>query len=145
MDVPTAVDLINQITTWPDWAITASDHTKRHEGAVLVTFEYSARNSDSPNAPAYDQWVQPFAHASFIILCDLVNTDMDLYAIVLGLQLNVLEHEAREFFGIKSVLNPVKPFHPHQTNGIASWQIWQSLIRVPMSHTVAADVYFGVA
>lgn len=145
MDVTAAIDALNHVTLWPEWRLIASDYTKRHESAVKIRLEYQVRNSDAEHAPAYAQWVEPFAHAEFALMVGDISSEdvMVLYARAFAVVLGAVEHELREFFGIVDRDNPLKPFHPHTLWGMANWQNYHDQARPAYHDTIRTDITFG--
>lgn len=116
MNVSSAVELVNRLVFLPEWQITAEDHQNRFEGSIVVNFVYQARRSERELAPQYLEFVPGGAKASFpLVVSDL--DEIGLYRAVLGLIMEVWEHESREFLRVAPT--NWAPFHPHRADGMA--------------------------
>jgi hypothetical protein len=119
MNIETAICLINGLVYKPGWTFTATDHTGRFEGTVKVRVEYPAQNSDRADAPdGYPNAI--VTYAEFPIVVGDCDSDKKLYRKLLNQLMKIEEHEAREFLRTKGTY--WAPFHPHQINGMKSWQ-----------------------
>lgn len=117
MKIPTAIDLVTALTYKPGWSITATDHTNRYEGTIVVRIDYPARNSDRDQAPAYPQEISTYA--SFPVIVEDCGGPDVLYRRILEAIVKIEEHEAREFLRV----SPTRwaPFHPHTIDGMRRW------------------------
>jgi hypothetical protein len=132
MSVDDAVRLINTVVFLPDWTFTAESYTKRFQDAVKVHVSYAARNSDRPEAPAYQAWIPGGARAEFVIqVSDCSTPDDVLRKLLVEVIMPIFEHESREFLRYPDTLDA--PFHPHRWDTMEAW-----------GHT-QLDLKFGVA
>lgn len=128
MRVESAVELINCVVYKPEWKITATDHTKRSEGAVQVRIDYPARRSERELAPDYVEEIMTYAEFPMIVLdCD----DVSIYRRLLDAIICIETHEAREF--LRVLPTEWAPFHPHRVDGMKRWG------------DIEGDLKFGIA
>ncbi|MBM0256376.1 hypothetical protein [Micromonospora sp. 4G55] len=116
MEVKSALDLVNAIIYKPGWRISAEDHTRRFEGAIVVRIDYPARASERDEAPDYEREINTYATFPLIVAdCD----DVGIYRRIVDKLIAIETHEIREFFRIQ----PTRwaPFHPHRIDGMKRW------------------------
>jgi hypothetical protein len=117
MLVNSAVELVNQLIFLPGWTITATDHSNRFEGTILVRVDYPARNSNRDQAPdGYPQEIRTYATFPLVVAdCD----DADVYGAIVEALAEIELHEIREFLRV----SPTNwaPFHPHRVDGMRRW------------------------
>lgn len=129
MDVHSAIKLTGQIVYRPEWLFTATDHTNRFEGSMLLRIDYPAQNTDREEAPAYTHKIQTYATFPIVVIdCD----NISLYKRIMESILTIEEHEAREYFRIQPTF--WAPFHPHNLGGMQRW-----------GGGVERDLKFGIA
>lgn len=128
MLINTAIDLVNDLIYKPGWKLTATDHTKRFEGTVLLRIDYPARASEREEAPEYAREITTYATFPVIVRdCD----NEALYRKILECIFDIEMHEAREFLRVQPSM--WAPFHPHRIDGMKRWG------------DVAHDLKFGIA
>lgn len=130
MRVESAMELINSSLIYkPGWRISATDHTNRFEGTILVRIDYPARNSNRDQASdGYSEEINTYAIFPVTVEdCD----DLSLMRHVLDKIIEIEAHEAREFLRVKPT--NWAPFHPHRVGGMKAWG------------TPEKDLLFGVA
>ena len=119
MECESACRLINDLIIYePNWKITATDHTNRFEGTIVIRIDYPARNTNRDQADG--GYANPImTYASFTIVAHECSDMTELYRQVLQRILLIHEHEAREYFRI----HPTNwaPFHPHRLDGMKAW------------------------
>ena len=131
MLVSSAVELVNQLIFLPRWKITATDHTKRFEGTILVRVDYPARNSNRDQADGgYAEEIDTYASVPIVVAdCD----DVSLYRAVVEMLCEIQQHEIREFLRVAPT--NWAPFHPHRVDGMRRWAEGGSL---------RSDLQFGI-
>lgn len=128
MLIESAIGLAESLVYKPGWNFTATDHSKRFEGTVLLRIDYPARASERTEAPEYDRLIQTYAEFPMVVQdCD----DVSLYRKILDHIMEIELHEAREFLRV----NPTMwaPFHPHRIDGMKRFG------------TLTEDLKFGIA
>lgn len=116
MQVDTALRLIDNIVYRPGWKISATDHTDRFEGSIIVRIEYPAQNTNRDQAPEYPEPIMTRFECPLVISdCD----DIDLYRCIIEKILLIEAHECREYFRVGNT--NWAPFHPHRVDGMRRW------------------------
>lgn len=119
MEVPIALNLLEQVCYKPDWLLTATDHTNRFEGTVMVRIDYTAFNTNRDKArEGYPEFIHTYAQFPLIV-GDIENED-ELWMRVLGAFIAIETHEAREFLRLRNQ-DFRAPFHPHRIDGMNKW------------------------
>ena len=140
MDVSEACALVNGLTTYPGWSLTAENYTHRYEATLKLTVDINGgRNSDESDAPDYPTAIVPDGpRAAFAIYVgDIVHRN-ELTARVLETLVEVFSHEVREFTRYESGGRWVAPFHPHRHDGIVAWS-------ERTGRPVSSDYHYGTA
>lgn len=117
MLVSSAIELVNSVIYQPGWKLTATDHTNRFEGTVLVRVDYPARNSNRDQAAAqYPEEISTYATFPIIVAdCD----DVSVYRALVEMLVEIQTHEIREFLRVQPT--GWAPFHPHRVDGMRRW------------------------
>ena len=127
MEIVSALKLIGNLTYKPGWKITATDHSKRFEGTVLVHIDYPAQATERVFAPDYEKDIVTYAEFPVIVIeCD----QTQLLRKILNVILEIETHEAREYFRVAPTM--WGPFNPHRVGGMKRWG------------DVAGDLKFGI-
>jgi hypothetical protein len=140
MEVPSAIRLIENLVFIPGWTFTATDHTKRFEGTILVRIDYPARASERDEAPEYAREIKTYAVFPVVVSeCD----DVAIYLKVLWAIIEIQEHEAREFLRVDPTM--WAPFHPHRVDGMKRWAALGGCKRFDdLGELVRRDLQFGI-
>lgn len=124
-----AIALVNTLIYKPGWRISATDHSRRFQGAITVKIDYPARRSEREFAPDFTEQIETYA--SFPIIVEDITDEVELFRRVMGAVLSIEIHEGREFFRVTPTW--WAPFHPHRVDGMKRWG------------TETADLTFGIA
>ena len=128
MRIDSAISLVENLVYKPGWSFSATDHSKRFEGAICVRIDYPARASEREEAPSYCREIMTYATFPMIVQdCD----DTALYRKILAAITEIEIHEAREFLRVQPTM--WAPFHPHRIDGMKRYG------------DVSADLKFGIA
>ena len=121
MNVQRALNLINSFSFWPGWKITAEldvfSSIFQPEPLIEVTYEFEASDSDSKYAPDYPVKINP--DPRFLLDPSLFDTEDGVRDVVFSNLLEVVVHEAREFFKVGA--DYASPYHPHTAAGDEAW------------------------
>lgn len=117
MEVSTALELIDTLIYKPGWTFSATDHTNRYEGSIILRIDYPARNTDRDQAPDYPVEINTYAQEP-ILVADCRDV-VDLCRQVLRVIDAIDEHEARE--SLRVAPSNWAPFHPHKVDGMKRW------------------------
>jgi len=141
MRIDSAIELVNQLVFIPGWSFTATDHTKRFEGTILVRVDYPARASERTEAPGYDREITTYATFPIVVSeCD----DASVYHKVLRAIVEIQEHEAREFLRVQPTM--WAPFHPHRVDGMKRWAALGGCKQFDdLGEAIRRDLQFGIA
>ena len=112
--------LVDSVAYKPDWSFKMTDSSYSTAYCEVV---YNTRETDPWNAPDYEEHRTPFTR-EFTIDCDRCESEVEVCRILLeealSFEVELLGHEAREFFRVKHLPtweNPTEswdaPFHPH--------------------------------
>lgn len=135
MRVESALDLINALVYKPGWRVSATDHTNRFEGSILVRIDYPARSSNREDAPDYETVINTYATFPLVVEnCD----DTSLYYKIAQAISGIDVHEMREFLRVEPTL--WAPFHPHRIGGMQTWAKMTG-----ERNGVEDDLKFGIA
>lgn len=118
MNVDSAIQIINNLVFIPNWKFTATDHTDRFEGTVLVRVDYPARASERAEA-AQNYPTEICTHANFPLMVEECEDEDDLVFCMILQLLKVQLHEIREFLRVPTTY--WAPFHPHRVGGMRRW------------------------
>jgi hypothetical protein len=117
----TAVTLVNESLVFPvGWKVTATDHTDRFEGSILVHIVLTdARKSEREEAPEYKVPIPNGARSAFPVYVADVSGIEDLTFEIIQAMSEAYVHELREFVRVAPTF--WAPFHPHKGDGIRRW------------------------
>lgn len=120
MQVPTAIELINQVIFFPEFEFKASDHSSRFEGTVKVRVEYDAWNTNRESLKEGDYSEKIRTYAEFPLMVEDIASDAILYRRLMVVLMRLYEHEAREALRVRGT--QWSPFHPHKVGGMRRWR-----------------------
>lgn len=139
MDVPRAIDYINNLILQPGWKVSATDHTNRFQGGVGVRIDYHCANSNRDKAKSgYSEMIDTYASFAFSVEeC----SEYEVYFRVVLALIKIHIHETREFTRVGGTFEA--PFHPHR---VEEMRRWESLAAgVTLAAGVDDDLQFGLA
>ena len=118
MEVTTALELINGLVYKPGWKVSATDHTNRFEGSIILRVDYPAQSTDRVEArEGYPTDITTYAQEPIVVAeC---GDETALFRCVIDVILKIEEHEAREYFRVEPTF--WAPFHPHKIDGMKRW------------------------
>jgi len=121
MYTETAVTLVNESLVFPPgWSVTATDHTSRFEGTILVHVVLTeAKKSEREEAPDYKVPIPNGARSAFPVLVSDVEDIEGLVFRLIEAMSEAYTHEIREFTRVAPTY--WAPFHPHKGDGIKRW------------------------
>lgn len=136
MLVQTAIQLVNEIQYFPGWTFTATDHSRRFEGAILVRIDYTAQETGRENAErGYPETIQTYATFPVVVVdCD----NLALFRKVANAIMRIQEHEMREALRIRP--SYWAPFHPHNMDGMRRWNATSGCTDAD----IMGDIQFGI-
>lgn len=141
METQSAITLVGQLIYKPGWSFTATDHSNRFEGTILVRVDYPARNSNRDQAEGgYPEEIKTYA--TFPILVGDCNSDLRLYRRLLVALEQIEVHEAREFLRVPGT--NWAPFHPHRMDGMRNWAAMASDPDALIMSGLSGDLQFGI-
>lgn len=136
MYIKTAIELIDQLVYKPGFTFSATDHSKRFEGTILLKVNYEAFESGRENAAeGYPEKIKTYA--TFPIMVGDIQHANELYRRIAGCLMKIEEHEMREFLRVSPTF--WAPFHPHAIDGIKLWNHTSD-----MPDFVFPDLQFGI-
>jgi hypothetical protein len=120
-----AIEVVNNLHLQPGWTVTAHEPNTIFDflqgagnNSIVVEFHFEAPNSsDYPN---YRQTI-PMDPRSPIDVTDMTSP-AEVQDAVFKMQIELIVHEAREFFGVQRNGTIDKPYHPHTYNGASRWR-----------------------
>jgi hypothetical protein len=137
MQVNTAIELVNSLVYFPRWKFTATDHTARFEGTILVRIDYPAYNTDRENARQnYDEEIMTYA--TFPIIATTCDDVEHLLRKVMNALAKIYQHEARE--ALRVLPTYWAPFHPHNIDGMRRWRTSDHVC----DEDIITDLQFGI-
>lgn len=136
MLIDSAINLVNSLRYFPGWKFTATDHTKRFEGTILIRVEYLACETGRENArEGYPETINTYATFPVVVAdCD----DVQLHAKILKALMKIYEHEAREALRVAPTY--WAPFHPHNIDGMRRWND----CKIVCDDALLNDLQFGI-
>jgi hypothetical protein len=125
MKAAQAIKVVDSLHLQPGWTVTAREPNTffdfmRGAGdeSIMVEFHFEAPNSsDYPN---YRQMIE--MNPGVPLDVSELNTPAEVQDMVFRMQVELIVHEAREFFGVRRNGTIDKPFHPHTYNGASRWR-----------------------
>jgi hypothetical protein len=138
MDIGEAIATVNDLIYKPGWTLSARDHSKRFEGAILVRLEYETINTNRDQArEGYPEMIKTYAE--FPVVVGDCPDQLTLFRRVADNLLDVEEHELREALRYRP-RDCWAMFHPHRMEGMRAWYGVRDL----STAQVARDLRFGI-
>lgn len=137
MLISSAINLVQQLVFFPGWKFTATDHTNRFEGSILVRIDYTAQETGRENArQGYPETINTYATFPMIVVdCD----DTMLYRKIANAITKIQIHELREALRVHPTC--WAPFHPHNVDGMKRWLSTDDICN---DDALMGDMQFGI-
>jgi hypothetical protein len=128
MNTAQAIKVVNSLHLQPGWTVTAREPSTFRdymwasefgsEQVIMVTFHFEAPNSsDYPN---YRRMIPMDPGGPIDVTA--MTSPAEVQDACFKMQVELIVHEAREFFGVQRNGTVDKPYHPHTDNGARRWR-----------------------